>query len=122
MHLCMKYFIYSCMLACCIYGGMRMLYVCCLCSSVSLHVSHVFITVHFGKRSRLFPSISVCNRSRLFFLLQVQKMLHRRSSKFYRKFKSHSCGESGECRSIVVLNVVIALYENGAVKSHLLVK
>ncbi|KAL4196677.1 hypothetical protein AMTRI_Chr04g184400 [Amborella trichopoda] len=86
MHLCMKYFMYSCILSCCIYGCMCRLYVACL-SSVSLHVFHAFITVHFGKRSRLFSSISVCNRSRLFLLLQAEKMLHRRCGKFLQKIQ-----------------------------------
>ncbi|KAL4184858.1 hypothetical protein AMTRI_Chr10g227640 [Amborella trichopoda] len=104
MHLCMEYFMYSCMLSCCIYECMCVLYVACL-SSVSLHVFHAFITVHF-----------VCNRSRLFLLLKVEKMLHTRCSKFLQQIQEpfllhttcyssraifcytlHSCGECGNC-------------------------
>ncbi|KAL4189513.1 hypothetical protein AMTRI_Chr08g165750 [Amborella trichopoda] len=71
----MKCVMYSCMLACCLYGCMCMLYVACdqiwiaLSGYHCLNVVHAFITVHFGKRSRLFSFISVCNRSRLFLLL-----------------------------------------------------
>ncbi|KAL4199290.1 hypothetical protein AMTRI_Chr03g144180 [Amborella trichopoda] len=77
MHLCMKYFMYSCMLACCIYGCMCMLSVAFSvplsqqrCSSVSPHVFHAVIFMQFGKILRLFSSISVCNRSKLFLFLQ----------------------------------------------------
>ncbi|KAL4179300.1 hypothetical protein AMTRI_Chr13g86620 [Amborella trichopoda] len=86
MHLCMKYFMYLCFLSCCICGCMCMLYVACL-SSVSLHVFHAFITVYFGKSSRLFSSILVCNRSRLFLLLQVDKVLHKKCGKFFQKIQ-----------------------------------